>query len=120
MRPKVGSIPARIMKADMYSGRGHDTVGPQFYSPNVNSSKKTHRVNDFVKSKITRTLFEPSIDVENKLYPPRDNPGPGFYDENKSRTQRKTFHSQGNDSIFLSTVPNCKDAKIKNDKPGPG
>jgi hypothetical protein len=32
----------------------------------------------------------------------------------------KNFNSNGNYSVFQSKVPNCKDAKIKNNKPGPG
>ena len=30
------------------------------------------------------------------------------------------FNAQGNLSIFMSKVPNCKDKKIKNVVPGPG
>ena len=67
-----------------------------------------------------RKVFEPTIDIENKQFPPRENPGPGAYDQEDKAKQKKYFNSQGKTSIFLSKVPNCKDAKIKNDKPGPG
>ena len=33
---------------------------------------------------------------------------------------KRVFNPQGGTSIFSSKVPNCKDSKIKNDKPGPG
>ena len=65
-------------------------------------------------------MFEPSIDIENKLYPPRENPGPGAYDNTETSKEKKTFNSQVTTSIFMSKVPNCKDAKLKDEKPGPG
>jgi hypothetical protein len=64
-----------------------------------------------VANKEKRKTFEPSND--NKV-----NPGPGVYDFEKQGA--KNFNSNGNYSVFQSKVPNCKDAKIKNDKPGPG
>jgi hypothetical protein len=47
------------------------------------------------------------------VYPPRDIPGPGKYDEG-NLTQPKNFNAKGEGSIFLSKVPNCKDSKIRN------
>lgn len=54
--------------------------------------------------------------------PPRDIPGPGKYaDGQPDTTQPKNFNAKGEASIFLSKVPNCKDAKIRNTSlPGPG
>jgi hypothetical protein len=61
--------------------------------------------------KIKRKTFEPTVDQ-------KANPGPGNYDYEVQNP--KNFNSNVNYSIFQSKVPNCKDAKIKNDKPGPG
>lgn len=108
------------LKTDAAGWPQQDTVGPALYNPNMHTHKKRAHVGDFQTSKQTRKLFEPSIDVENKLYPPRDIPGPGSYDEPAVVKEGKQFASSGNYSIFTSKVPNCKDAKIKNDKPGPG
>lgn len=33
---------------------------------------------------------------------------------------KKNFNSTGKYSVFQSNVPNCKDRKVGNDKPGPG
>ena len=64
-------------------------------------------------------MFEPSIERSNNLCP-RENPGPGFYDENE-KAKKKEFNAQGESAMFLSRVPNCKDAKEKkSDVPGPG
>ena len=104
----------------MYTGRGHDTVGPALYNPNVDNSKKRAPIGDFQSSKQNRKVFEPTIDIENKQYPPKENPGPGQYDHIEHTRQNKTFNSMVNTSIFVSKVPNCKDSKIKDDKPGPG
>jgi hypothetical protein len=104
----------------MYTGRGFDTVGPALYNPNMEHSKRRAPIGDFQSSKATRRVFEPTIDIENKQYPPRENPGPGSYDQVQQPAPKKSFNSLGGASIFLSKVPNCKDAKIKNDKPGPG
>ncbi len=40
-----------------------------------------------------------------------NNPGPGFYDFEK--LGQKQFNASGENKIFQSKVPNCKDAKIK-------
>lgn len=104
----------------MYSGRGFDTVGPALYNPNLDNSKNRAPIGDFQSSKQVRKVFEPTIDIENKMFPPRENPGPGTYDETEKSKQPKAFNSQINTSMFISKVPNCKDTKIKNDKPGPG
>ena len=77
----------------MLTGRGFDTVGPACYHPNIDASKKVAPIGDFQSSKINRKLFEPSIDIENKLYPPRENPGPGTYDDTEKSKQPKAFNS---------------------------
>lgn len=75
--------------------------------------------NNFIASKTKRTLFEPVNRRENNL-PARDIPGPGKY-EPILPPDNKMFNSTGNNSIFVSKVPNCKDQKIKNQSlPGPG
>jgi hypothetical protein len=51
--------------------------------------------------------------------PPKEIPGPGKYNPAQA-VHHKTFNSTGNASIFMSKVPNCKEAKIKNQIPGPG
>ena len=122
LRPKPASIPSKKVNANMYTGRGQATVGPALYNPNMHAAKRRAPIGDFQTSKDCRKVFEPTIDIENKQFPPRENPGPGVYDHNDTEIakEKKTFNSQGKTSIFLSKVPNCKDAKIKNDKPGPG
>lgn len=104
----------------MYTGRGFDTVGPALYNPNPDTYKKRAPIGDFISSKQTRKVFEPTIDIENKQFPPRENPGPGTYDDKKPGEDKKTFNSQVKTSVFISKVPNCKDGKIKNQMPGPG
>jgi len=64
----------------MYTARGFDCVGPALYNPNMDTVKWRAPVGDFITSKQNRKVFEPTIDIENKLYPPRENPGPGTYD----------------------------------------
>ena len=122
LRPKPASIPSKKVNVNMYTGRGFDTVGPALYNPNMHTVKNRAAIGDFQTSKDQRKVFEPTIDIENKQFPPRENPGPGTYDQPdvEIAKEKKTFNSQGNTSIFLSKVPNCKDSKIKNDKPGPG
>ena len=46
------------------------------------------------------------------------NPGPGVYDFEKSKS--KNFNASGENKIFQSKVPNCKEMPIKNANPGPG
>lgn len=81
------------------------------YNPKYDSTKYKSTEVDFVANKIQRKTFDPTNDQ-------KVNPGPGFYDFEKQGA--KNFNSNGNYSIFQSKVPNCKDAKIRNDKPGPG
>lgn len=88
------------------------------YNPNYDTIKNRAPIGDFATSKQHRKLFEPSIAIENIL-PAKENPGPGQY-EDVNVVAKKAFNSLGTQSIFTSKVPNCKDAKIKNDKPGPG
>jgi hypothetical protein len=101
-----------------YTYVGQDKVGPALYNPNPDSQKPVAPQINFVASKTKRTLFEPVNKRENEL-PPKEIPGPGKYDPSLP-THYKTYNSTGNASIFLSKVPNCKDAKIKNSVPGPG
>lgn len=81
------SIPAKKANTNMYSGRGFDTVGPALYNPNMNTVKNRAPVGDFQTSKQERKLFEPNIEIENKL-PSRENPGPGQYDGEKAQANR--------------------------------
>ena len=120
LQPRAASIPSKKVNQNMYTGRGFDTVGPALYNPNLDNSKRRAPIGDFQSSKQTRKVFEPTIDIENKLYPPRENPGPGQYDGTEEAKKPKSFNSMVNTSIFISKVPNCKDAKIKDEKPGPG
>ena len=76
----------------MYTGRGHDTVGPALYNPNQHVSKKRAPIGDFQSSKANRKVFEPTIDIENKMFPPRENPGPGAYDGKEPAKEKKTFN----------------------------
>ena len=85
--------------------------------------KKTELTSDFGSSNVNRKLYEP----ENRQHNPftaRENPGPGTYDENETHAvKNKQFNAEGKNSIFLSKVPNCKDAivvKPRQDFPGPG
>ena len=120
LQPRAASIPSKKVNQNMYTGRGFDTVGPALYNPSHDNSKKRAPIGDFITSKDKRRVFEPTIEIENKQYPPRENPGPGTYDDLEKSKQPKVFNPQVNTTIFASKVPNCKDAKIKNDKPGPG
>lgn len=47
-----------------------------------------------------------------------NNPGPGVYDW--ERQGQHTFNASGQNKVFQSKVPNCKDAKSKSLAPGPG
>ena len=112
-------IPAKKIAQNAYSGLGQDTVGPALYNPNQDASKHVAEKNDFASSKTARKLFEPENKRENVLCS-RENPGPGKY-ENARVDSPKNFNSRGQDAIFLSKVPNCKDTKIRNASlPGPG
>ena len=112
------SIPSKKSNQNSYTGNGLDTVGPAVYNPDVGVVKGRAPVGDFITSKQQRKLFEHTIAYENKL-PATDNPGPDKY-ESVDVKAKKNFNSTVKNSIFSSKVPNCKDAKIKNDKPGPG
>lgn len=120
LQPRAASIPSKKVNSNMYTHRGFDKVGPALYNPNLDTTKNRAPVGDFITSRDKRRVFEPTIDIENKQYPPRENPGPGTYSDTEKSKQPKAFNSTGNTSIFISKVPNCKDTKIKNDKPGPG
>ena len=115
---KPPSIPSKKSNANAYTGNSMDTVGPAVYNPNYGTTKGRAPIGDFVSSKQNRKLFEHSIAYEN-TQPATDNPGPDKY-ESQNPHAKKTFNPQGGNSIFSSKVPNCKNAKIKNDKPGPG
>lgn len=119
--PKAGppGIPGKKIAPQAYTGLGHDTVGPALYNPNLNAEKHEAVKNNFHQSKTERKLFEPVNKRENNLAP-RDIPGPGKY-ESTEETGPKNFNAKGEGSIFLSKVPNCKDAKLRNTSlPGPG
>lgn len=60
------SIPSKKVNTNMYTGRGHDTVGPALYNPSQEFSKKRAAIGDFQTSKETRKVFEPTIHIENK------------------------------------------------------
>ena len=47
LRPKAGSIPSKKVNSNMYTGRGHDTVGPALYNPNQHASKRRAPIGDF-------------------------------------------------------------------------
>ena len=81
LRPKPASIPSKKVNVNMYTGRGQDTVGPALYNPNMHAAKRRAPIGDFQTSKDQRKVFEPTIDIENKQFPPRENPGPGSYDQ---------------------------------------
>lgn len=46
------------------------------------------------------------------MYPAAEVPGPGSYNTQKVK-EKKDFNSNGSTSVFLSKVPNCKDAQNK-------
>ena len=93
------------------------------YTPQHDLVKKTDLTNDFGSSNVNRRLWEPTNGKHNP-FTARDNPGPGTYDESETQAVRKKqFNAEGKNSIFLSKVPNCKDAVIvkpRQDFPGPG
>ena len=53
-----------------------DTVGPACYNPNEIHIKQKQRKADFISSKISRKVFEPTKAIDNNL-PCKENPGPG-------------------------------------------
>ena len=119
----VPSIPARKTATNSYTGRRTNSVGPNVYSPVHDMVKKTELTSDFGSSNVNRKLHEPQNRQHNTLTA-RENPGPGTYDENEiNAVKNKQFNAEGKNSIFLSKVPNCKDAivvKPRQDFPGPG
>ena len=115
---KSASIPSRKANQNAYQGFGFDTVGPAVYNPNVSFVKGRAPIGDFISSKQQRKLFEHSITYENVI-PDQTIPGPDKYEAVDAKA-KKNFNPQGGNSIFSSKVPNCKDEKIKNEKPGPG
>jgi hypothetical protein len=71
----------------------------------------------FNLSKVNRRLFE-QTNYRHNDKPWANNPGPGVYDFEK--LGQKQFNSSGENKVFQSKVPNCKDAAIKSPNPGPG
>ena len=112
--PKAGppGIPGKKIAPQAYSGLNQDTVGPALYNPIQDAQKFVAPIHDFVVSKTERHLWEPQNKAEN-TFVPRDIPGPGKYDRQDPEKMRN-FNAKGEESVFLSRVPNCKDAKIKN------
>ena len=111
-KQSVPSIPARKTAQNSYTGRPDCRVGPNVYTPQHDLVKKSDLTNDFGSSSVNRRLWEPVNKKENP-FTSRENPGPGAYDENESNAVRKKqFNAEGKNSIFLSKVPNCKDAII--------
>jgi len=108
---KAPSIPSKKLAQTAYTGFGMDQVGPAAYNPKVQQVKNKTMEVDFVTTKIPRKTFVPT--EAQKVHP-----GPGVYDY--EMIDHKQFNSTGQYSIFQSKVPNCKDTKIRNDKPGPG
>jgi len=82
------------------------------YNPNVEATKLTVLSNDFGSSNVQRKLWAPENKKEN-TYTSKENPGPGTYDENEAvAVKKKQFNAEGKNSIFLSKVPNCKEARV--------
>jgi hypothetical protein len=118
-KPVPAGIPGRKIAPTAYTGLGQDTVGPALYNPKQDAHKTVAPENNFYASKGKRSLFDPVNRAENE-FPPREIPGPGKYDPLEP-ANNKQFNSTGNNSIFISKVPNCKEQKIKNSSmPGPG
>jgi len=108
----VPSIPSRKNAANSYTGKSADRVGPNVYTPQHDLVKKTDLTNDFGSSNVNRRLWEPA-NFKHNPFTARDNPGPGTYDENETQqVRKKQFNAEGKNSIFLSKVPNCKDAVV--------
>lgn len=117
---RAPSIPSKKVPQTAYSGLGHDTVGPAAYNPSSEQVKTRMMKTDFISSKSQRKVFEPNRMRENTM-PSKDNPGPGHYESLNPTEERKDFNAQGQNAIFLSKVPNCKDLKTKQpDNLGPG
>lgn len=59
-----------------------------------------------------RKLWQPE-NKQHNTFTSKDNPGPGTYDENENLAiKKKQFNAEGKNSVFLSKVPNCKDARV--------
>lgn len=77
---------------------------------------------DFHSSKDKRQLFEPT-NVRENIQVPKENPGPGQYEQVYNQSEKRHFNSQGGTSIFLSKVPNAGNLKTQHRTaitPGPG
>lgn len=63
-KPKPPSIPdhkkAFVKNKNYCTGIGLDTVGPQFYRPNLESVHKRFKKVDFYKDNTIRRLWEPT------------------------------------------------------------
>lgn len=63
-----------------HTGDRGDTAGPGEYDMKTAIVARTERTTAFHMSKLTRSLWEPSVAINN-LLPPRENPGPGAYEK---------------------------------------
>jgi hypothetical protein len=111
-KPVPNGIPGKKMAPNAYTGLGFDQVGPALYNPKQDAHKHVAAENNFASSKQKRHLWDPVNRAENEFVS-REIPGPGKYEPTEPVNQ-KQFNSTGNYSIFMSKVPNCKEAKIKN------
>lgn len=111
------SIPARKLAATAYTGRGYDQVGPAAYTPQEHKVHVQAPQYQFNLSKVNRRLFE-QTNFRHNDKPWASNPGPGVYDCDK--LGQKNFNSSGENRVFQSKVPNCKDVTLKAPYPGPG
>lgn len=91
--PTVPTVPKIERPAEAYTGFGSDTVGPAKYDPQHQMTKPQIAPN-FSKSKSKRTVFEPTISIDNKV-PDIKNPGPAHYEAhlNKSKSYSYMFNS---------------------------
>jgi len=107
------SIPVRKAPPNSHTGTGKDIPGPANYNPNVNTIKSKNRVADFSKKNHPRDVFSAKSG---------DQPGPGNYDPGYEMANKtaNSFNTSGQSPMFMSKVPNCKDAKDDNGVPGPG
>jgi hypothetical protein len=114
---KAPSIPSKKLAQTAYTGTGFDQVGPAAYNPKVPVLHPRFPEHNFTTSKVKRQLFEQTNMAHNNMCWAQ-NPGPGVYDFEKAG--QKQFNSTGQNKVFQSKVPNCKDKKEGTLAPGPG
>jgi len=116
-KPRTDDADVAVMVM-RHTGERGDTCGPGEYDPRANEHGRSVPAAKFGASQDSRSLWEPSIRIENRNLAPWDNPGPGSYDAGARAQDKSAVGSSG----FASKTPMCYDTSLKAKKgmPGPG